>query len=284
MAHGLRLVLVVTDGVDGQTETRRVEPGEEAEGHRRQREAQVVEQQRGVDRIRRRRGHHAGPGADVLPAGRQLAGGDRQAQRGDGEIVPAHAEDDHAQRRRRQRRHDTAHRQAQRKAGVELRHVEDELRAAALRSGVRGHRIVEAHLRHRRGVHADAEEDHVAEGVVSRLAAQQIPGQGQNDEQPQFGELRKVGREEPWPKNADHAQRDDGDDVSQSAIHAPGSPTSDTGDGARASSGATPEPPQAAGRRRPAGIPRPAGSLRTAPPRPAPARPRSRRPDCPARP
>jgi len=81
-------------------------------------------------------------------------------------------------------------RQADREAFEILHDVEGEDGlAAALGGVVLADRIEQPDLDERAGVHADADEDDVAEGVVAHLAADQIPGQGKDDEQPELGHL-----------------------------------------------------------------------------------------------
>src|SRR3546814_4519823 len=54
----------------------------------------------------------------------------------------------------------------------------------------------EADLHDGGDIHAGAEEEDVAERVVAHLAAGDVPGDGEEDHQPENGDLRRVGWED----------------------------------------------------------------------------------------
>ena len=51
-------------------------------------------------------------------------------------------------------------------------------------------------------IHADPDEQHVAEGVVAHLSADQVPGEREHDEEQKLGQLRLMGRGD---QRRDHA-------------------------------------------------------------------------------
>jgi hypothetical protein len=73
--------------------------------------------------------------------------------------------------------------------GQELSRVEDELRAAALGLGVEPDIVEQPDLDDGRDIHADAHEQHIAEGVVAHLPANQVPGESEHDEEEKLGQL-----------------------------------------------------------------------------------------------
>ncbi len=91
--------------------------------------------------------------------------------------------------------------------GEELARVEHELGAAALGFVVEADVVIEPDLNDRRGIHADADEQHIAEGVVAHLAADEIPGEREHDEQQKLGRLRLIGREQERRDDADGENR-----------------------------------------------------------------------------
>ena len=97
-AHGLGLVLVVPDGVEREPEPGRQQPGEGERAGDRQHKREIIEQQADIAEVGRRIGRqHAGPGADPGNAGGDLAGGDAESERADGEIMPAHRQHERAE-------------------------------------------------------------------------------------------------------------------------------------------------------------------------------------------
>ena len=43
-------------------------------------------------------------------------------------------------------------------------------------------------------IHADADEQHVAEGIVAHLPADQVPGESEHDKEQKLGKLRLMAR------------------------------------------------------------------------------------------
>src|SRR5207253_1916955 len=176
-AHRLRLVLVVADGVEHEAETARVEPTQERQGDGGEREAQVVEERlAAADLAGKERGHHAPAAADELPAAGELARGDPEAERPDGEVVSAQAEDAGTEQR--------GERGREKSAGATPEKQPGEIAESGVALGDHA------------GVHPHAEEEDVAEGVVAHLAAEQVPGEREDDHHPEQRQLAAVGRRE----------------------------------------------------------------------------------------
>ena len=202
-AHGLGLVLVVPDGVEREPEPGRQQPAESERAGERERKRQVIKQQADIAEIGRRIGReHAGPGPDPRDAGGELAGGNAEAERADGEIMPAHRQQQRAEQPGDQSAGERRRRKAHRQPGQELAGVEHELRAAAPGLGIEPDIVEQPDLDDGRDIHADPDEQHIAERVVAHLSAHQIPGEREHDEQQKLGQLRLIGRGE---QRRDHA-------------------------------------------------------------------------------
>src|SRR6185312_943712 len=158
--------------VDREAEPRRVEPAHHDESERSHREQQVVEEFRAaLDRARINRRRHSRGGADVLPCRGDIRGDDRQAERRDREVMAANAEDGGPEDER-----GSAGRQGAEYDAGEQRLVIRQARVS---------------LHDRADIHPDAEEEHVAERVIAHLPAVDVPGDGEQDHQPQERELRR---------------------------------------------------------------------------------------------
>ena len=57
------------------------------------------------------------------------------------------------------------------------------------------------------GVAADAEEDDVAEGVVTHAPAQHVPGEREDDHEPEKGDLRREARQKQRPGDTGKRER-----------------------------------------------------------------------------
>ena len=100
-AHGLGLVLVVANSVDGEPEAGRVKPLQKNEGRDGGGETHVVEEQGTGIRIAGVHRHgDAAAAAQVVPAGDQLRYPQGEPQGADGEVGSAKSEHGHAQHKR----------------------------------------------------------------------------------------------------------------------------------------------------------------------------------------
>ena len=224
MADGL--VLIVPDGVEGEAEAGRVEPGEGERASDREPKREVIEEQPDIAELGRRiGGEHAGARPDPGNACRDLARGDAETEGADGEIMPAHRQHERAEQPGDQRACQRGGGKAEREAGQELRLVEQEGGATALGLGIGADIVKQPDLDDGRHIHADADEQHVAEGVVAHLPADQVPGKGEYDEEQKLGRLRLIGG---CGERHDHAQRDEPRDEQEAS----------QGEGGRAQHGA----------------------------------------------
>src|SRR3546814_12751949 len=124
----------------------------------------------------------------------QLARRKGDAERADGEVGAAHAEDDASEQQGEDDAADRGRPHAQREAIEEVAVVEHELLAAA-RRGVGADVGEQADLYYRRAIHAGAEEKDVAQRVVAHLPAGDVPGDGKKEYQPRAGDPWWGGRE-----------------------------------------------------------------------------------------
>ncbi len=172
----------------------REQPGEGERASERKPKREIIEEQPDIAELGRRiGGEHAGAGADPGDARRDLAGGDAEPERADGEIMPAHREHERAEQPGEQRAAKRCGGKTRREAGQELRLVEQERRAATLGLGIGADIVEQPDLDDGRHIHADADEQHIAEGVVAHLPADQVPGEREHDKEQKLGRLRLIG-------------------------------------------------------------------------------------------
>ena len=204
-AHRLGLVLVVADGVEQQAEPAAVQDLQHDEAD--DRHGQEVEGEEPVvaaERLREQRRHHPGAGAEPLDAAHDLAGGDAESQGADGEVVAAQPQHAAAEQHRQSDRHQRRDRHAERQAAQIFARLQPGGGAGRLRVAIGAER--KRALHDRAGVHAGAEEQHVAERVVPHLAADDVPGERQHHQHPQHRHLRLELRRHERPGHAGRRQ------------------------------------------------------------------------------
>ena len=139
-----------------------------------------------IPRVNRQRDTLAA--ADPVPVGDQFTGSDGDAERADGEVGPAQAEGQEADDQRGHRTEHAGRDDADEHAGkiLLIGEIGD---AAAVRGSIFADIVNHADGNHRRDIHAGAVKEDIAERVVTHLPAGHVPGQRDDDHQPQRCEL-----------------------------------------------------------------------------------------------
>ena len=99
--HCLCLVLVIADGVDGQSELRRIQPPKKKMRGNRQHETEDIEEGRTkLDITREQRHRNAGRRTDIFDGDGDLGDGDGKTKRANRKIRPAQSEHEGAEKQR----------------------------------------------------------------------------------------------------------------------------------------------------------------------------------------
>ena len=215
--HRLGLFLVIPDGVQGGAKAGLIEPFEEDEEHDAGRGEEEIDHHLEVVEIAGIAGHgDALAAADPIPVRHHFARSDSDAERADGEVRAAQAEGDIADDQSGNGA-EYAGADGPKHQPAEILPVGEGVDPTASGGRVFPDRVGEADRDHGGDIHPRSVKEDVAERVVAHLPASHVPGQRDDDEEPESRQRRRVIGEEKWRRDRGGDQYD----VEDCLVHGP---------------------------------------------------------------